>query len=138
MRKLVLLLIGVVSFSACLDLDTENTSPNFALELLPIDKFDVPESFTPNKIDTITIQYTLPNGCYSFNELFYQSRDSIRDIAVTAFVKQDEPCTQALIKEDFQFALRIAENDKDYVLRFFKGKDNNGENIFEEVIVPVN
>jgi hypothetical protein len=31
-----------------------------------------------------------------------------------------------------------ASQEEDYIFKFWKGKDTNGENIFEEVIVPVN
>ncbi|RCS28331.1 hypothetical protein DUT90_00635 [Polaribacter sp. WD7] len=141
MKKIFFLLIGVILFSACLD--TNDNTPNLTLQFLPIDEFEVPDSFTPNQLDTIKIKYTLPNGCYSFERLFYQTIDSItdrsvRDIAAIAVVELDRPCTEALVQEDFEFAIRIAEEDEDYTLRFFKGVDDNGENIFEEVVVPVN
>ena len=34
--------------------------------------------------------------------------------------------------------LVTAKQEEGYLFKFWKGTDNNGENIFEEVVVPVN
>lgn len=135
MKKITLLLLGLLIFNSCLNND--NDTPNYTFEYLPIDSAITPASFTYGAIDTITVKYTLPNGCYSFDRIYYETKDTTRIVAITAFVELDENCTEALIQEEKKFAVK-ASQEEDYVFKFFKGIDSNGDNIFEEVIVPVN
>ncbi|KGL62544.1 hypothetical protein [Polaribacter sp. Hel1_85] len=135
MKKITLLLFGLLVFYSCLNNDID--TPNYRFEYLPIDSAITPASFTLGEIDTIKVKYTLPNGCYSFDQIYYQTRDTTRIVAITAFVQLDEDCTEAIIQEETKFTVK-ASQEEDYVFKFFKGKDSNGENIFEEVIVPVN
>lgn len=135
MKKITLLLIGLLVFYGCLNND--NDQPNYAFEYLPIDEAITPASFTFGQIDTITVKYSLPNGCYSFNQIYYETKDTTRIVAVTALVALDDVCTQAIIQEEKKIAV-MASQREDYVFKFYKGKDANGENIFNEVVIPVN
>lgn len=134
MKKITLVLIGLLIFNSCLNSDYE---PNYKFEYLPVDEAITPVSFTYGEIDTITVKYSLPNGCYSFDHIYYESVDTTRVVAITAHVELDQNCTEALITEGKKIAVK-ASQEEDYVFKFFKGVDSNGDNIFEEVIVPVN
>ena len=133
MKKHLILLSIITLFSACLN---TNHEPNFGLEFLKIDSAITPVSFTYNQTDSITIKYTLPNSCHSFNNLHYDYDDNARIVAVVSFVVLDEACTQVTREEEFKFAVRVVQRE-DYLFKFYKGKDANGNNIFEEVLVPV-
>ena len=135
MKKTALLLFGLLVFYSCLNDD--NDTPNYVFEYLPIDSVITPESFVFGETDSITVKYTLPNGCYNFDRIYYETKDTTRIVAVTAYVELDVNCTQVAIEEEHKFAVK-ASQEEDYVFKFFKGTDSNGENIFEEVIVPVN
>lgn len=135
MKKSILLLIGLLVFYSCLNND--NDTPNYTYEYLPIDSAITPASFTLGEIDTITVKYSFPNGCYFFDRIYYETQDTTRIVAVSASVLLDENCTLAIIEGEKKFAVK-ASQEEDYVFKFYKGKDSNGENIFEEVIVPVN
>lgn len=134
MKKTVLLLFGLLVFYSCLD---SNDTLDFTYEYLPIDEAITPASFTFGQIDTIKVKYSLPNGCYSFDRVFYETNDTIRTVAITALVALDKACTEAIIQEEHKFTIRASQKE-DYVFKFYKGKNSSGENIFEEVIVPVN
>ncbi|WP_158839980.1 hypothetical protein [Polaribacter sp. L3A8] len=135
MKKTALLLFGLLVFYSCLNSD--NDAPNYTLEYVPIDAAITPASFTLGQIDTITVKYSLPNSCFTFDQIYYQPKDSTRTIAIIAVVKLDDNCTEAIVQEEKKIAVK-ATQEEDYVFKFFKGKDSDGENIFEEVIVPVN
>ena len=135
MKKIVLLLFGLLVFYSCLNDD--NDQPNYAYEYLPIDEALTPESFTYGELDTITVKYSLPSSCYSFYQVFYETLDSTRTVAVTAIVDLDVQCTQATVQEEKKIVVKASQRE-DYIFKFFKGKDSNNENVFEEVIVPVN
>ena len=134
MKKIILLFAGLFIFYSCLNNDD---SPNFTYEYLAIDEAITPASFTFGEVDTIAVKYSLPSGCYSFDHLYYEVKDTTRIVAITALVNLDDACTQATIEEEYKFVVK-ATQEEDYVFKFYKGTDGNGENIFEEVIIPVN
>jgi len=134
MKKLTLLLFGLIVFSSCL---TDSDTPNYTYEYLPIDEAITPESFTLGEVDTIYIKYSLPNYCYSFDRVYYETQDTTRIVAVTALVDLDADCAEAIIQEEYKIPI-LPSQEEDYVFKFFKGIDSEGENIFDEVIVPVN
>ena len=133
MKKIVLLLIGIVVLSSCLN----NDEPNYKYEFLKIDSAETPDSFTFGEKDTIKIKYTLLNDCYSFNHLYYQPEDTTRVVAVTALVTLDGACAEVIKQEEYSFVVE-ANQKEDYIFKFFKGKDANDVSIFDEVIIPVN
>jgi hypothetical protein len=134
MKKVILLLLTIICFSACFD---DNDLASFTLVDLPIDSYTVPDSFTFGEKDSITVRYILPDGCHSFNNLFYQIQDTARIVAVRAFLNLDRECTSAIFEEEYKFAVNVSQ-EEDYLFKFFKGQNDDGENIFEEVTVPVN
>lgn len=135
MKKISILLCSLFLFYSCLNNDDD--APNFTYEYLPVDEAITPTNFTFGEIDSITLKYSLPNGCYHFDRLYYQYQDTTRIVAVTALVSLDSSCTEAIVQEEYTFAVR-ATQEEDYLFKFFKGKDGQGNNIFEEVVIPVN
>jgi len=134
MKKISLLLLGLLIFTSCLNHDD---SPNYGYKFLTIDEAITPDSLTFGEKDTITVKYTLPNDCYSFDQIYYEIQDTTRIVAVTAMVFLDMDCLEEPVQEEQNFVVTASQTE-DYIFKFFKGKDSDGENIFEEVIVPVN
>ena len=135
MKKIILLFASVLLFYSCLNSDTDRV--NLAYELLPIDEYTVPESFTFGEQDIINIKYSLKNGCYYFDNIYYEYQDTTRIVAVRAIVELDSNCTQEITQHNYDLVV-TATQEKDYLFKFYKGQDANGDSIFEEVIVPVN
>lgn len=133
MKKILLILLAIFTVTACLDDD----STNFRYEYLPIDDIITPASFTFGKVDSITVKYTLPSGCYSFSNLYYEYQDTTRIVAINALVNLDDACTQSTIEGQYKFPVEALQ-EEDYLFKFYKGKDNDGKSVFQEVVVPVN
>ncbi len=133
MKKVLILFLSVFTFYSCLDDDT----PNIGYEFLKIDDHTTPESFTFGEVDTIKIKYTLPNGCYSFDGLYYERVDTTRIVAGTARVDLDGTCTDEARQEEYAFTVEATQVE-DYVFKFWKGKNEEGEDVYEEVVIPVN
>lgn len=133
MKKNLFLLAGLFIFYSCLNSD----EPTFTYEYLPIDEAETPASFTFGEKDTISIKYSLLNGCYYFDNLYYEYKDSTRIVAVRALLALDKYCTEAIIQEEYKFVVNVTQKE-DYIFKFWKGKNNQGENVYEELIVPVN
>lgn len=135
MKKVILIFASLFLFYSCLNNDDNRI--NFTYELLPIDAVTAPASFTFGEKDTLKLKYSLKNGCSSFDGIHYEYQDTTRIVAVRALVALNDICTQEIIQNDYNLIV-TATQEEDYVFKFYKGKDNNGENIFEEVVVPVN
>ncbi|UAM98090.1 hypothetical protein K8354_17715 [Polaribacter litorisediminis] len=133
LKKFTILCLAIVLFGSCLN----DNEPIFKYELLPIDEANVPASFTFGEQDTIAIKYTLPNSCYAFNNLYYEYQDTTRIVAARALVSLDVYCAEVIVQEEYKFVVNVSQ-EEDYVFKFWKGTDSNGENIFEEFVVPVN
>jgi hypothetical protein len=131
-RKLLLVFTSIILLSC-----SNNEPINFEYTFVPITEIIAPISFTFGETDTIKLRYTLPNGCYHFNAVNYEYKDSTRIVAISAVKELDAYCTEALIMEEYDL-LVTAKQEEDYLFKFWKGTDSNGDNLFEEVIVPVN
>ncbi|TYP99826.1 hypothetical protein C7447_101431 [Tenacibaculum adriaticum] len=134
MKKLVFLFLSVLLFQSCLG---DDDTPKYNYELLTIDEAQTPDSFIYGETYDITVKYSLPNSCYFFNGLYYDYQDTIRVVAINARVRLDVDCTEEIVQEEYTFPVKVTQ-EKDYVFKFWKGVDDDGENIFEEVVVPVN
>ncbi len=136
MKKLFLLLfVSLIAVSCSLDDDGNK----YYYEFLPVETFEVPESFDFGKIYTITIFYKRPNDCHTNQSLYFERKDSTRTIAIQSLVLDRSKCdflpNEELLKGTFQFEVL---NTTPYLFKFYKGEDENGESIFEEVMIPVN
>ena len=135
MKRVLLNLVLVFLFVSC-SLDDDNAN-NFKLETLPVKEVIVPDEFIFGSMHNITITYDLPSGCHSFYDLFYQYEGTSRTVAVNSLVNENTACTDDLREREHTFEVNIVQRE-DYIFRFWKGVDAAGENVFEEIIVPVN
>jgi len=137
MKRVVLNLVLVFLFVSCSLDDGDNNANNLNLETLSIKEAVVPTEFTFGGTHNIKVIYDLPSGCHSFYDLFYRHEGTSRTVAVNALVDESLPCTESLVEAEHTFQVNIVQRE-DYVFKFWKGTDENGENIFEEITVPVN
>jgi hypothetical protein len=130
-RILILTIVGLF-LSAC-SLDDENN--NYGYETLPIKSAVVPSEFQFGTVATITVTYDLPSSCHHFYRLHYEYENTARIVAINSFF-EDEGCTDVVTEKELTFEVSVNQQE-DYVFKFWKGKDNGGNNIFEEITVPV-
>lgn len=134
MKKLLLIFFSVLLFQSCLK---EDNTIQYEYETLIIDEVEIPDSFTFGEMHEITIKYSLPNSCYSFYSLYYAYEETSRIVAVNASKSLEGSCTEVVIQQEYTFTV-TANQEEDYVFKFWKGKDVDGNNIFEEITIPVN
>lgn len=132
MKKILFICSFLFLLSCSIDDDD-----NFHLHLLTIDEAVTPDVLEFGSVTPITVKYTLPGDCYSFYNLYYQYEGTSRIVAIRALEDLDATCTQATVEQEYTFPLQVVQTE-DYVFKFWKGTDSNGDNIFEEVIIPVN
>ena len=122
-------------FVSC-SLDDGNTN-NVSIVTLPIKEAILPAEFIFGSKHNITITYELTSGCHSFYGLFYQYEEASRIVAVNSLVDESVACTDDVREFEYTFEVSVVQRE-DYTFKFWKGTDEDGENIFEEIIVPVN
>jgi ABC-type dipeptide/oligopeptide/nickel transport system permease subunit len=131
-KKILILTVVIFSMFSC-SVDDNN---NFEIETLPVKTAEVPDAFVFGNTYTLTITYDLPSNCHTFFELFYQHEGSSRIVAVNSLVNTNLACNDEVTEIEYSFEVRAIQVE-DYTFKFWKGKDNSGNDIFEEVVVPV-
>ncbi|MDD3003705.1 hypothetical protein [Flavobacterium sp.] len=134
-KTILLLLISLLSFSCSVNDD----APQYYYEILPVESFEVPASFNFGQLYDITVYYKRPTTCHINPSLYFERKDSTRIIAIQSVVLKDNDCDNLIYieptKGTFKFEVKSMNS---YVFKFYKGKDENNQNIYEEVIIPVN
>jgi hypothetical protein len=126
----------VLSFflSGC-DLEDDN-SIDFEYQVMPIESVDMANSFVKGSTYVISMTYTAPTGCYEFYNFSYQVEGHERTIAVVNTVYNDPTCEpepeQVEVNMDF-----MVTGDDVYVFKFFQGIDEEGQDLYYVVEVPV-
>lgn len=135
MKQLFLICVFVLSMVSC---SLEDDSPNdFHFEILPIESVDIPEEFNFGQTYEIQVSYLRPSGCYVFNDFYYTSELNQRTVAVINTVYPNQPCEifeNELVEVSFNF--KVTSNGT-YVFRFWQGEDENGNDMYFIVEVPV-
>lgn len=110
---------------------------DFNLEILPIESVDIPDSFTIGQTYPITVTYLKPSTCHLFREFYYDKENNIRTVAVIdyKFLRNDcEDLEDELVEATFNF--HVTSNGS-YIFKFWQGEDNNGDNQYLTIEVPV-
>ena len=134
MKRLFLLFISIATLVSC-DIDGDD-APNFSLEILPIQSVDVPDQFVVGEVHPISITYIRPSGCYEFNNFIFQNNFNTRTVAVVDTFFQDDPCTQVTEVATVSFDFTVS-NTENHIFQFFQGQDDEGQDQFLIVEVPV-
>jgi hypothetical protein len=134
MKKIVLLIVLITSFIGC-SINNDNTS--YTYDVLPIDSYVVPTSFTLGETYVIRLKYQRPSSCHIFQGIYYDKNLNTRTIAIQTAIKNNQICTQEIPPlSEVSFNFEVTSNGS-YIFKFYKGKDANGEDIFEDVEIPV-
>ncbi len=135
MKRIALLLfVSLIGISCSMNDDYND----FYYGIVPVESFELPESFNYGEVYTIILLYKIPTNCHSDPKLYYEKENQTRIIAIQSIVANRdncEPIPEESLKElKFQFH---ASSQTPYIFKFYKGNDENGVEIFEEVTVPV-
>jgi hypothetical protein len=135
-RYIIILLTVLISFSACSPSGDDNIT-SFIPVIIPVESAEVPLEFTLGESYPITVRYAFPNGCYTFNDIHYETNGYTRIIAIRAIVNNNKACTQSIVEGEHTFTLKCTQTET-YILKFWKGKDTQGQDQYLIVEVPVN
>lgn len=139
MKKLIsILLLAIITitvFSSC-ELGDDNTV-SYRFELIPTESAVFPESFVMGRSYTIKVFYKRPTSCHFFEGFYYEKNLNVRTVAVQTGVLNANNCTplnEEPLEATFDF---VPLGETSYIFKFYKGKDQYGQNLFIEYEIPV-
>jgi hypothetical protein len=134
MKKIVILALLMI-MSAC----TPEDGPIYHYEVLPVESFEVPEEFVLGQIFQINVSYLRPSTCHYEHGIYWERHSNTRIIGIQSLVETRDNCIsledEATLHEK-TFDFHVTGNGP-YLFRFFKGKDEEGNLIFEDIEIPV-
>lgn len=136
MKKLALLLfVSLIGISCSIDDD----NGNYYYDVLPVESFELPTSFEFGKVYIVSLKFKRPTDCYTNPSLYFEKNGKIRTIAIQSLVANRKDCEAVPneIAQELKFNFEVLTTTP-YVFKFYKGTDENGVDIYEEVTVPVN
>jgi len=131
----IFLCFSVLLLSSC---KLEDDRLNFRFIPLQIISAELPDSFELNETYQIYVTYIRPSTCVVYDGFdITDAGITTRNVVAIGSEFYDEPCTQ-VIEEVETFFNFIVLYDEPYLFRFWAGKDENGNDEYLEIEVPVN
>lgn len=139
LRRTLLLFIALpillLTNSAC----TPDEGSEYHYEILPVESFEVPESFILGETYQILVRYNRPTTCHYFSNIYWEKNLNERIIGVQSLVEQRNNCLpsaedEMLFTQTFNF---MVTSNGSYIFKFFKGHDEEDNPIFETIEIPV-
>lgn len=116
----------------------EDDRLNFRFVPLQIVSAELPESFELNETYQIYVTYIRPSTCVVYEGFdITDAGRTTRNVVAIGSEFYDEPCTP-VVEERETFFNFIVLYDEPYLFRFWNGLDENGDDQYIEIEVPIN
>ncbi len=131
--RVLFVFLLVIGLSSC---SLDDDGANFRLEIVTIEEASLPDEFVFGETHEIKVTYNRPNNCYSFNNFLFDRDGNQRTVAVVNRVLTDTNCNNTATTSEATFNFLVLSRET-YTFRFFQGKDDDGNDTFLTVEVPV-
>ena len=136
MKRLKVLMLIALFISQSCSLENDNTL--FSFDIVAISEIEIPVEFEINTIVEIKTYYVQKSQCHVFYDyIFKQIKKNEIEVYLAETYIENGACEQENFKVERSFKLKIQGYDK-YSFRFWNGRNEQGENQFITVEVPVN
>ena len=133
MKKLLICLFTLSIFSCSIGDDTPDTH----FEILPVESIVIPEEFDLGVTYEIMLTYIRPSTCHAFNDIYYVAELNERTVAiVTTVFNGGNNCEEIATELETSFNFK-ATSSGSYIFKFWQGEDDNGEDQYLTIEVPV-
>jgi hypothetical protein len=133
MKKLLTCLFATLIFSCSVDDDTPRTH----IEILPVESAILPDEFVQGEVYEITLTYLRPSSCHAFRDIFYEKNLNERTVAiVTTVFDSNNNCEEISTELEKSFNFKPTSTGS-YIFKFWQGTDDNGDEQYMTVEVPV-
>ncbi|MEM6515293.1 MAG: hypothetical protein AAF688_03850 [Bacteroidota bacterium] len=135
MKKFYVLFVLFIGLASCSIEDEDR--PAYSTDFVGIESVDMPEEFILGQTHEITMTFLRPTSCHLFYDLFYDIEENQRTVAITTISPVEQDC-EVLEDDEVEVSFNFEVLDTEpYVFRFYQGEDENGEDVFHIVEVPV-
>jgi len=138
MMKRIVSLIFVLFVFVLSSCSLDDDRPNFYFIPLQVISAELPDSFNLHETYQIKVTYMLPNGCASFEGFDVTPiEQTTRNVVPIGSQFDDPECVEGMgeAESSFNFICLYSET---YLFRFWTGENENGEQEYLEIEVPVN
>ncbi|WP_412985020.1 hypothetical protein [Pontimicrobium sp. IMCC45349] len=132
--KYLIVVMLALTITSCSDDDDGHA---FYLEYAKVLNANVPEQFQYGHTYQINMTVELPNSCYFFyNQFDYFYDGNSRLVYPIAHVDIEDTCEPIITEDELIISVRALQSEP-YLFKFYQGKDENGEDLFLTIEVPV-
>ncbi len=134
MRKLFFAFSLLFFFTGC-SID-EDPSSNVTFELVPIISTNLPDKFIAGETYDLLFTYSLPTSCHKYKATSVEEIDGAIVIGVISYIDSNGVCAQ--VETTGETGIRIVAEEEDfYIFKFWQGRDEQGEDQFLTIEIPV-
>lgn len=134
LKKITSLFALLILFVSC---SIEGDEIGYHLELLKIESVEMPNTLILGQTHQIKVKYKRPTTCHAFNDFVYEKDLNIRTIAVQSQVIEQSNCSALSEVIDEATLNFVVTNNGSYIFKFWQGTNDNGEDEFIEIEIPV-
>jgi len=123
----------------------EDRNPKVSYELMPIKSCRMPYFFVSGETYELEMFYIEPSTCHIYKGIYFEKQGNTRTVAIQATVIESSSCvtnpvdstgTNSEFEKSVKFNFTATGNEA-YFFKFWTGKNQQGEDTYYEVEVPV-
>jgi hypothetical protein len=124
-----------LSASSCSNDDDNNH--DYHLEYVGVISADLPDEFIYGQTYRINVTIELPNSCYyHYGQFDYFYEGTSRLVYPIAHVDDGVSCAEIITETTFSIPVQVLQSEP-YIFKFYQGEDENGQDIYLTIEVPV-
>ncbi len=136
MRHFITLFLVAFLMVGCNNDDDDNYH-DYYLEYIGVKSADLPDEFIYGRTYRINVTLELPNSCYyHYGQYDYFYEGTTRLIYPIAHVDDNVACAEIITESTFSIPVQALQSEP-YIFKFYQGEDENGQDMYLTIEVPV-
>ena len=145
MKKITLLLLAAFALISCSS--DSDSQPEVHYEVIPITRCNMPYMMTSGETYEFEMIYRMPTTCHTYKGIFFEGDGNVKKVAIQTVVYQRPDCQPIDYTTNIQPAPEpqvsnyqfkaAAPPGTVYTFKIWTGKNQDGEDTFYDVNVPV-
>ena len=143
MKKIALLLLLTFVVNSC---STDDGEPEVYYELLPIQRCEMPYRMTSGETYEFKMTFRMPTTCHFYKGVYFEGEGNEKIVAIQSGVYQRNDCQvidySSSVSPEYEpvtkeYNFTAGGPGTVYTFKMWSGKNEQGEDTYYEVIVPV-
>jgi hypothetical protein len=145
MKKIALLMLMTFALNSCSSDD--DSPPEVHYELIPISRCQMPYKMTSGETYEFEMIYRMPTTCHGYKGIYFEGEGTTKTVAIQTVVYQRNDCQVIDYSSNMQPAPEPQVSNYEfkatappgsvYTFKIWTGKDDQGEDTYYNVTVPV-